>query len=711
MRGYQYLRKFTTPDFYLLKIMALVFLSTFFINSYSSVAQEKTEDSLKIDSLKKVLPGLEDTARIDCLNTIGKLSMFNLHFDTATRFLQLAYEEAKKLNYINGQAVATSTKAGILAKRDGNFSGSEKLHLQALSLFRKTPNKKGMEFTCWALAWSSHTQSKYDEALKYFDTSYRLSQLAKDTNIMITVLSDMALVQRESGNLKKSFEIVNEVHRILFKSENKKWKAQESALIPPLYENIEEYDTALKYLQAQPRISNVYGSLDLARLFSLTKQFDSATYYYQLVDTTNNPEWTRRMYLASRGQNYLLQKKYDSALSYLLRALNFHRQANDGNQTMRVLVLVGRTYLELRNNDSAYRYAREALNLAQQTGTKLLIRDSYHILYEVYNFWKNKDSALFYHEQYVDIKDSIASDNLSAKLEGYNFNQQIELLDKEKKIQQAELQRQSLVKKVLIVGIIMFLLLSVIIIRNIVLKRRNERLLLEHKLELQKLESERTKTDLEHQATELEMQALRAQMNPHFIFNSLNSINRFILQNNKLQASEYLTKFSRLIRLILQNSQAPLISLESELESLQLYLDLEAARFDHKFDYEIKIAKDLDISVIKVPPLIIQPYAENAIWHGFMPKEDKGHLIIELFEEEDMLYCKITDDGVGRKKASEIKSKSASPHKSVGMRITADRIAILQQKNHSNSYVSISDLVLPNESSAGTEVLLKIPLQ
>src|SRR4030095_4317473 len=108
---------------------------------------------------------------------------------------------------------------------------------------------------------------------------------------------------------------------------------------------------------------------------------------------------------------------------------------------------------------------------------------------------------------------------------------------------------------------------------------------------------------------------LRAQMNPHFIFNSLNSINMFILENNKLQASEYLSKFSKLMRLILQNSQQAFIPLEKELEALQLYLELESLRFDQKFEYKVTIADNLDTTMVKVQPLIIQPYAENAIWH------------------------------------------------------------------------------------------------
>ena len=230
------------------------------------------------------------------------------------------------------------------------------------------------------------------------------------------------------------------------------------------------------------------------------------------------------------------------------------------------------------------------------------------------------------------------------------------------------------------------------------------------RLKLERSEKEKQFAELQHNTAELEMLALRAQMNPEFIFNSLNAINQFILDKNQEQASEYLTKFSKLVRMILQNSQASLITLESELESLELYLDLEALRFEHHFEYKISVPKDLDIEVLKVPPLIIQPYTENAIWHGLMHKEEKGHLEIELFQQDDVLCCKITDDGIGRKKAAELKSKSSTSHKSMGMRITADRIAILQQKKQMDSYITINDLVLPDGSAGGTEVLLKIPV-
>jgi LytS/YehU family sensor histidine kinase len=153
-----------------------------------------------------------------------------------------------------------------------------------------------------------------------------------------------------------------------------------------------------------------------------------------------------------------------------------------------------------------------------------------------------------------------------------------------------------------------------------------------------------------------------------------------------------------------------LIPLESELESLNLYLDLEAVRFDHKFDYKISYPKDLDIEVLKVPPLIIQPYTENAIWHGLMHKEEKGQLDIEVTEEDDHLYFKISDNGIGRKKAAELASKSATKHKSMGLRITKDRIAMLEKTNGKESPVKIIDLENEDGSAAGTEVIIKMPV-
>ena len=160
----------------------------------------------------------------------------------------------------------------------------------------------------------------------------------------------------------------------------------------------------------------------------------------------------------------------------------------------------------------------------------------------------------------------------------------------------------------------------------------------EANISLEKQKREQEVTQLQQQKTQLEMQALRAQMNPHFIFNSLNSINRFILKKQSSEATEYLTKFSRLIRMILNSSANTSVSLAEDIEALKLYLELESLRFEEKFNYNIQYEPDLDIDFIQVPPMLLQPYIENAIWHGIMHKAGKGHLDIMISQKENIKH-------------------------------------------------------------------------
>ncbi|UFH53377.1 histidine kinase [Spirosoma sp. KNUC1025] len=223
-------------------------------------------------------------------------------------------------------------------------------------------------------------------------------------------------------------------------------------------------------------------------------------------------------------------------------------------------------------------------------------------------------------------------------------------------------------------------------------------------------QQEERKTAFNKQLAAMEMQALRAQMNPHFIFNSLNSINRFIMKHESEKASDYLAKFSKLIRLILHHSNMPVVTLESELEALKLYLTLESLRFDGQFTFSIQVDKELEPAYTELPPMIIQPYVENAIWHGLMHKEAGGHLSLDWQLEKNSLVCTIEDNGIGRKKAAELKSKSATRTKSLGMQITADRLKISQLLDGKQPSVTIYDLVDSYGEPAGTRVVMRIPL-
>lgn len=231
------------------------------------------------------------------------------------------------------------------------------------------------------------------------------------------------------------------------------------------------------------------------------------------------------------------------------------------------------------------------------------------------------------------------------------------------------------------------------------------------KLEQVKKE-ESLKSEFAQQIAEIEMKALRAQMNPHFIFNSLNSIQKYILKNESFAASQYLTKFSKLIRLILDHSNQNYILLGSELELLKLYIEIEALRFDNQFEYTINVDDSLNLDTIQIPSMIIQPYIENAIWHGLLHKETKGKLTVNMAHfDQNNIKVLVTDDGIGRDKAQELKSKQVLKKKSYGLQITEDRISILNKTQSNKTTLKILDLKDQNGIALGTQVELIIPIQ
>lgn len=221
-------------------------------------------------------------------------------------------------------------------------------------------------------------------------------------------------------------------------------------------------------------------------------------------------------------------------------------------------------------------------------------------------------------------------------------------------------------------------------------------------------ENEKRLNDLTMQMAQTRQQALRAQMNPHFIFNCLNSINGFILQNEVSTASRYLIKFSKLIRLILEHSNEKYISLSSELDALKLYIEMEQLRFEKKFSFEIIVDDDIPAEDLMVPPLIYQPFIENSIWHGLLHQKKEGRLTISLNMDNNFLECHIEDNGIGREMSASLKSKTNTHKKSLGLKLTSERLAIMKEQEGRNTAVEVYDLVDPEGIAAGTKVIIKI---
>jgi sensor histidine kinase YesM len=278
------------------------------------------------------------------------------------------------------------------------------------------------------------------------------------------------------------------------------------------------------------------------------------------------------------------------------------------------------------------------------------------------------------------------------------------LLAKEKEIQAKETQRQTTLKKASIGALLGIVLLSGLVVYMFRQRLKNQKMLAAKNEEIKGV-------DFKRQLSELEMKALRTQINPHFIFNCLNSINRMILSGEADDASRYLTKFSKLIRLILENAEDTTVSLKNELAMLESYIQLEALRFKGKISYKISVDATIEPESIHLPSMVLQPFVENAIWHGLMHKEndDKGMIAIVIREEEGRLLCTIEDNGVGREKAKVLREKTILKSKSMGIKITEERLRLLS-KEQLKQLIRITDLKDSLNQVLGTRVDIMVPI-
>jgi sensor histidine kinase YesM len=425
--------------------------------------------------------------------------------------------------------------------------------------------------------------------------------------------------------------------------------------------------------------------------------YKRALSYYQEGKKYEIEPHFRASNLVSIASVHLQMGRYDSTLIYLEQAekiqqkekLNIYFTSNFVNLDFYFY----KYYSATGKEKQAIQRLKAALEQAQLSGNiPLILRYTYEMQSCLL---KKGDSlaALRYLVMYQTIKDSMNTMNTKARIATFEIEQQQE--EKEHEIKQLRIQKTSQRNYYLFGGVIL-LLIAFAILSLLRYKRKRD--------------SEQLTSDFKNQLAKAETKALRAQMNPHFIFNSLNSINSFVMDQQHELASEYLIKFSKLIRLILDNSRSETISIEKELETLKLYVLLEAARFENKFKCVYKIAHDVNTNSIMIPPMLLQPFVENAIWHGLMQKEGEGTITIDIaMKNEELLLISIEDDGIGREKAAELKSKSAA-HKSHGLKVTSQRIEMMNKLNSSGEKVSIVDLKDEHGLACGTRVELVIPI-
>lgn len=681
----------------------------------------------QIDSLTQLQLTLTGTARIDCLNHLS-LSYYYQNRDSAHYYAGRAVHESHMADYEKGLQKALLNQA-IIAGHEYNFKRQEKLSRE---IIKSTYNSGSKAQASLNLALALFYQGEYDEALRICTEVRQVSNAPEQTSEG-EALAISGAIEFERGAYARSFRLLNESLQV-FRSEGDTYNLSiVLAKIGDFYQLAGDRQTALSFYYQSLRYKKG-PSLQWHPLEDL-----GDTYY--TLQVLQAPEDYQNQFIQSikhlsvhsnplidqlaQVEHHRSEGRFESAIA-ILKDLQRQSVGNSNhNLDMRLLWELTASQKAKGDIPAAIGSANALLEISSARKNRQYIRDANQFLFQLNDLLNASTNAYQYFKKFTSLKDSIAFEQFSQRLAMYKAvtqseknETQIKLLSHENTInrqnlalREQEIVASSTARNFLIAGIGIMIMAGLILFRNIELKRKNEsgkRELAEKQLNLEKIEGEKRASQLLQQAAELEMQALRSQMNPHFIFNSLNSINRFILQNNKSEASEYLTRFSSLMRVILQSSQSDLITVENELNNLKLYLDLESLRFNFHFEYRLIISADIE--GLKVPPLVIQPFVENSIWHGLMPKEETGHLVIEVFRDDHFLRIRITDDGIGRMKSADLRRQPPS-YKSLGMEITSKRIALLNHDSKGQiEYVIIKDVVLADGTPAGTEVTLNIPV-
>jgi tetratricopeptide (TPR) repeat protein len=295
--------------------------------------------------------------------------------------------------------------------------------------------------------------------------------------------------------------------------------------------------------------------------------------------------------------------------------------------------------------------------------------------------------ALQAYRRYTELKDSFRHLEVLAEVRKLGLNEQfakqeqrIKTLETDQIRRDWELQKQKQAIMILGSALLLFLILLFLLFRTLKAKQR---------------------ANLRNR-----LQSLRNQMNPHFIFNSLNSVNHYISLHQEREANRYLSTFSTLMRNVMGNSGKDFISLREELEMLRIYTDLEQARFSDKFEILWEMEDDLPLDELQVPPLLLQPYVENAVWHGLRYKEDRGLLQIHIGLHNGFLMCTVTDNGIGRKRSKELKTENQKRSTGTGLKNTEERIDILNKLYKTGVQVYVEDVL----TDSGTRVRILIPL-
>ncbi len=584
--------------------------------------------------------------------------------------------------------------------------GRENPFLQeALALSGRLRYPKGLAEAYNDIGTSRRNKSQYILATEYHEKALKAAIESKNEHLIAVSHNNAGVDYRRREMLEKAFEHHFQALKIAEKINEPRALTVAINSIGNIYLSDAKYDAAIREftraLELEEKGNNPLGvAINLGNLgyaYEGLNQLDKAIDYYErslAVNQQLNNHTGMAICYTCLGTAYQKKGNMAAAMIYLQKALDANEQVEDKVHLAENYISIGRLLNEEGKLPEARKYIQQALDLGHKWTFNYILQEGYKAMADNFkrsgDFEKSFDNtqrSLQYKDSILEERTSTEFAQMKALHEVHQKDNQIKVLQQDQEINQLRI-RRNLALVIALAGFLFMLIVG----GFFYIRHRN-------------LQANR-------QTLQLELRSLRSQMNPHFIFNSLNSIHRYIWSNNQEEASDYLTKFSKLMRMILDNSQHTFIPLNKELDSLRLYLDLEALRCNHMFDYQIIVDDEINEEEVLIPPMIIQPYVENAIWHGLVHRKEKGKLDITVTLSGRILEVTVTDNGIGRKLAMEIREKKDRLHNSMGMKVTEGRIALIRKINNTkDANVEITDLHGPEGEAAGTKVRIVLPAE
>jgi tetratricopeptide (TPR) repeat protein len=623
--------------------------------------------------------------------------------DRFTRSLKIQEELGNKAG------IATSlNNIGNIYSAQGDHAQAIDYHTRSLTINEELDNKAGIARSLINIGVIYKQQGDHAQAIDYFTRSLKIKEVLGDKDGVANALNNIGVIHQNQGDHAQAIDYHTRSRKIQEELGDKAGIARSLNNIGAIYTELGDHANAIDYFTRSLKIEEELGNKDgIARSLNNVgnihdaqgdhaRALDYYTRSLKIQEVLGSKDGIAAS-LNNIGAIYKKQDDHAQAIDYYTRSLKIREELGDKEGIATSLGNLGLIHRDQGDHAKAVAYGTKGLHLAQEVGHTERTRDLADLLYDSYKALDRPADALKMYELYITMRDSIASEENQREVirqeYKYDYEKQaladslthaneLAQLESEKTIERLRADRNRNRAMGLGGGVILVLGGGVAFFRS---------------------DRKRRKARFEKDVAELETQALRSQMNPHFIFNALNSINAFVQKNQPEKASSFLTRFAKLMRAVLENSRQSDVPLDQDLEALATYLDLERTRSGDTFEYSIHVAEGIDQQKTLVPPLVIQPFIENAIWHGMAGRTEKGHITLSVSRKDDQLVMAIEDDGAGRPQGTSDEA-AAKKKNSLGTTITRARLDLVQKQKGKPAGFRYIDL------PQGTRVEVSLPM-